>query len=76
MSFQDVMQNILAPSGGYQPGITHDGEHRQCFGAPRKRKGKPHEGVDINFINGQDTINKQFPDVGSPVNGTVVDIDP
>ena len=32
--------------------------------------------MDINFINGQDTINKQFPDVGSPVNGTVVDIDP
>jgi hypothetical protein len=73
MSFNDVMQNILAPTSGYQPGVTHDedGIH-QCFGAPRVRRGGTHEGVDINYVNGQNGINREYPDVGSPVNGTVL----
>lgn len=70
MSFTDVMQNILAPTNGYQPGVTNDGVNDQCFGAPRMRQGRPewHEGVDINYDGlGQNGINQEHPPVGAPV---------
>ncbi|UPG84682.1 peptidoglycan-binding protein [Luteibacter aegosomatis] len=65
MSYQEVMDTILPPSGRTAPHITgHFGEHRE--GKP-----KPHGGSDFNYVGGQSGKNLTHPEVHSPISGEV-----
>lgn len=82
--FNKTIDRILPPrvSNGrtYKPDITtgNDGK-KQGFNAPRP--GRIHGGVDINYHLdsgapvAQNGVNKEHPDVGTPVSGEVIKID-
>ena len=64
LSFEEIMKIILPPKKGYDPGVTG------IYGEPRE-KGRIHRGIDFNYVNGANSINKQSPKVYSPVKGVV-----
>ncbi|MBI5493215.1 MAG: M23 family metallopeptidase [Deltaproteobacteria bacterium] len=82
--FQDMLERILPPkavSGRvFKPKVTTSDGIRQDFNAPRKGR-ENHGGVDINYHYesgtplGQNGINKEHPDVGSPVSGKIILVD-
>jgi hypothetical protein len=70
MSWRDIMQRVLPPTGRVTPAITQAG----AFGAIEGRKypsSIPHGGVDFNYLGGQAGINLTHPALRSPVAGTV-----
>lgn len=83
-NFQNALDHILPPKiingKTYKPDITTSNNIRQDFYAPRTGRSN-HGGVDINYHHesgspiGQNGINLQHPNIGSPVSGTIKDID-
>lgn len=81
--FQDMLERILPPKavngGVFKSKVTTSKGVRQDINAPRD--GRNHGGVDINYHYesgsplGQNGINKEHPAVGSPVTGTITDMD-
>ena len=63
MPFDEAMNIMLPPRNGTTPHIT------SVYGM---RADRMHEGVDFNYVGGQNGINLQHPTVYSPVNGTVI----
>jgi hypothetical protein len=73
MTWDEIMRRVLPPVGGLSPQITHPG----AFGAGIEQ-GRiptstiPHKGVDFNFPVGQNSLNKSYPVLHSPVAGVVL----
>jgi len=63
MSFNDAMNRMLVSQGGTLPHVTAD------FG--EVRPSGPHQGVDFNYVGGQNGINLQYPIVRAPIAGHV-----
>lgn len=83
-NFQNTLDRILPPkvinSKSYKANVTTSNNIRQDFYAPRTGRSN-HGGVDINYHHesgspvGQNGLNLQNPNVGSPVSGTIKDTD-
>jgi len=69
--FQDAMNTMLPPQNGVSPHITVNSQGSpNAFGQPRSNG--PHDGVDFNYVGGQQSpLNQNHPSVHSPVDGTV-----
>lgn len=68
MSWQDLLQRVLAPVGPVLPHTTSE------YGAIRKKGTSPHRGVDGNYNvgpNGQAGINLKHPALRAPVDGII-----
>ncbi len=66
-SFEDVMRVMLPPQNSTTPHMTSDFGPRSVVGGSSN-----HQGVDFNYVGGQNGTNLQHPTVHSPVSGVVV----
>lgn len=66
-SFEDVMRVMLPPQSGTTPHMTSDFGPRSVVGGSSN-----HQGVDFNYVGGQNGTNLTHPTVHSPVSGVVV----
>jgi peptidoglycan hydrolase-like protein with peptidoglycan-binding domain len=66
-SFGDVMRVMLPPQNGTTPHMTSDVGPRSVVGGSSN-----HQGVNFNYVGGQNGTSMQHPTVRSPVSGVVV----
>ena len=74
MTWEEIMRRVLPPINGVQSHITGPAGRFEAGEAEGRQypSSIPHGGVDFNYVGGQDSLNKSYPVLHSPVAGVVV----